>query len=106
MNPAFTVTYDIVTAASAEIGDVAAAGFVDAGEWRSAEPVQLRLAEAMALVGCLQDNGDGSFYEVDSRLDCHTGEYESRALHCSRAVTKSSLGRIRRVLRAYRLLEK
>jgi hypothetical protein len=66
--------------------------------------VKLRLAEALALVGCLNDNGDGSFYEIDSRLDYHTGEYENRALHCPRAITGSSLARIRRVLRAYRLL--
>jgi hypothetical protein len=103
-DPAFTVTYSIVTAESAEVGDVADAGFVDAGEWRSAEPVQLRFAEAIALVGCLHDIGNGSFYEVDFRLDRHTGEYERRTLHCSRATTESSLARIRRVLRAYRSL--
>ena len=119
MNKRFHVTYDIVTAESAERGDTAESGFVSPGEWHDAMdsapvgpafvPIKaqhaLTLREAIDLVGLMYDGGSGqSFYEADARQDYRTGDCETRALHLPDNVTAASAERIRRLLACRQLL--
>jgi hypothetical protein len=105
----FHVTYDIITHESAEQGDYAESGFVTPGGWKyhaladgefpdPIEEYEMTLREAARLVDGVHSNGDGSFYESDSRIDYQTGEHETRALHCPRNITRASLRRVARVL--------
>lgn len=114
MTPArFHVTYDLVTPRSAEAGDIADSGYVTPGQWRTSTytaPVRefgaihdetaLTLRQAIDLIAApyLDDNGDGSFYEIDGRMDYRTGSEERRALHAPRSITEASLARLARLL--------
>ena len=118
----FRVTYDIVTPESAEHGDFAGNGFLDANENRDAfreDGVEcsdaerdriiaadhnMTLRDAIELLSCLECDGGGSFYESDGRQNYRTGEEERRALHLPDNVTPASYARIVRALKAARLI--
>jgi hypothetical protein len=105
MRAACCVTYEIVTPESAERNDVAESGFVDRGEWLSTDRVPLRLRDAIGLMGCVEDGGNGrDFYEADERRNYRTGESTRFALHLPDNVTSASFERVRRLLRRERLL--
>lgn len=84
----FNVTYEVVTYESAEDGEAAESGFY-------AEDISLR--EAIALVGYCEDCGTW-FAEADGDTDYQTGAVTYRSLHPPRTITKSSYGRIKRLL--------
>jgi hypothetical protein len=99
------VTYEIVTPESAEQNDVAERGFVDRREWFSTDRVELRLRDALGLMGCVEDGGNGrDFYEVDERTNYRTGDSTRFALHLPDNVTSASFERVKRLLKAERLL--
>jgi hypothetical protein len=99
------VTYEIVTPESAAQADVAESGFVDRGEWLSEDRVELRLRDALGLMGCVEDGGNGrDFYEADERLNYRTGESKRFALHLPENITSASFERVKRLLKAERLL--
>ena len=110
----FCVTYDITTPESAEHGDVAEAGFIDAGGNRVVLPAdmcgepagELKAACLMGLrdalkhvSGCWDSGGDGySYYEADARVNYRDGSEERRALHLPDTATAATIGRIARLL--------
>lgn len=117
--PAFTITYDIVTPDSAEHGDVAEMGFVDArdnlcelqphmcGPDAAAFKAQfgLRLRDAVELIGCVEtDAAMESYYETDGRSDYRTGAETRYALHLPDNATTASRKRVARLLRSRKLL--
>lgn len=102
MRNRFHVTCDVVTPESAESGDVAEAGFLAPGEWRTNRgnpEAELSLRDALDLVaaGAMEDGGR-SFYEIDARQDYRTGAEERRALHPPRGITPASYARIARLV--------
>lgn len=112
------VTYDIVTPESATRGDTAELGFVLPGGAHEILPAHvcgapagaikaqcgMRLRDAIDLIGCVETDGGGSFYETDGRQDYRTGTEERRALHLPDNATAASLGRVARLLAGKRLL--
>jgi hypothetical protein len=100
----FRVTYSIVTPESAEHGDYAEAGFLNAqGErvealiGRETPGVDMTLREALRLCSPQEDSGRWSS-EVDGCEDYRTGANERRALHPPRNVTAASYSRLARLL--------
>lgn len=112
---AFHVTYRTVTPESAEHGDEADHGFVDARDQEHStidapcgpafQPIKdsfaLTLREAVELVGCMEDAGHW-FSEVDGRDDYRTGANTVRAFHMPDNVTASSYARLARLLNVSR----
>lgn len=114
MRARFTVTYNTMTPESAERGDYAESGFVFpdgdrieceaaqtelGADWRAHWPppwVHMTLAQAVAVVGLCEDNGD-SFYECDESPNYATGASETRAVHIQGKVTPASNARLRRI---------
>lgn len=106
----FHITYEIVTPESAENGDAEERGYImDGGmhvtieteEDRQAAAYSLR--EALSQLGCLEDCGRW-FSESDDREDYQTGARERRDLHPPRNITPASYKRLKRVLKARRML--
>lgn len=96
--PGFRVTYEIVTPESAEIGDAESRGYVHIGEWKSDEPEEMSLREAMRLCSPNEDCGRW-FAEIgEDRCDYRTGAVETRSIHPPRDITESSYARVKRVL--------
>ena len=117
--PTISYTYDVVTPESAEQGDTADHGFCEPGGWEYSlldpateadvdahpecywVPVSKRsVREGIAAAcdwGCVEDNGDGSFYSVDPDVDYSTGESRSHAVHFN-GFTPATLGRISRAI--------
>lgn len=93
----FTVTYEIVTPESAEIGDAEARGFVAPGGWHDDAPARMTLREALRLASPQQDCGRW-FAEEDGREDYRTGAVEARSIHPPRNITPASYARVRRAL--------
>jgi len=102
--PAFHVTYDIVTPESAEHGDFAESGFLDAMGSRIealfgklTPGVDLSLRQALNL--CCPNEDSGSWFtESDGRADYQTGANERRALHPPRNISPASYRRLARLL--------
>jgi hypothetical protein len=98
MRAKFAVTFEIVTAESAELGDAVERGFIAEGE---------TLRDALALVAgpCEADSSLAprvrwlTFYEFGSgsRREYERGEHESRSLHIPPSVTDASSRRIARL---------
>lgn len=114
MRQRFNVTYDIVTPESAEHGDTAERGFIDAdgrqielpddccGEpaGKIKQECAMTLREALQHAGGFERSDDGfSYYEADGRMDYYSGAEERRALHLPGNVTAASVGRIARLLK-------
>jgi hypothetical protein len=56
-------------------------------------------------MGCVEDGGNGrDFYEADERRNYRTGESTRFALHLPDKVTSASFERVKRLLKAERLL--
>lgn len=98
------VTYDIVTPESAEHGDYADSGFVNADGLpvaaligRETEGVAMTLREALELCQPSEDSGTW-LTETEGRVDPATGESESRSLHPPRNITPASYARLKRLL--------
>jgi hypothetical protein len=99
------VTYEIVTPESAERCDAAERGFVDQGEWLSQDRVELRLRDALGLMGCVENCGNGrDFREVDPFRRIDDASERTFTLHLPHHVTSASFERVRRLLRRERLL--
>ena len=95
----FRVTYDIVTEASAEQGDVAESGFYSRGGWKHDDPSDWTLHEVVRQFGRngLEDGGRG-FYTCDSEIDSRTGDHTSYAVHPPQSVSSASYARLQRIL--------
>jgi hypothetical protein len=65
----------------------------------------MRLREALNLIGPVEGCDGFSFYECDPRVNYRTGAETRYAFHMPRNVTRSSAGRIARLLKAQRLLD-
>lgn len=103
----FTLTYEIVTPESAEHGDAAECGFIDAHGSKCDErpaPLTLRDVERVGF-GCCEDSGDW-FTETDSRENYATGESTRYSLHPPDNITASSYNRLARLLGAYQGMNK
>ena len=97
----FSVSFEIVTPESAELGDCAEHGFLLPGEWRenvdTIEDVTMSLREATRLAYPQEDSG-AWWQEVDGREDYATGAREYRAIHPPRNITPASYARVTRIL--------
>lgn len=106
----FHVTYEIVTPESADHGDVAENGFVDAqgtqhamapdlcgpaaAAWMSQFDLSLREAMNLFAFGhCMEDSGHW-FTEADSDVDYRTGAETRMSFHPPRNITGASYQRI------------
>ena len=94
----FSVTFEVYTEESLEVGDAESRGFL-------AEDITLR--EACELVyGCAPHPDSGPrparvrWLSTESETDYRTGESEVRAIHIPASVTASSSRRIARMLGA------
>ena len=96
--PFFTVTYEIVTPESAEIGDAEERGYVAPSGWHDSEPARMTLREALRLASPQQDCGRWFAEEDDGRQDFSTGAVETRSIHPPRSITPASYARVRRIL--------
>lgn len=114
MRKRFHVTYEVVTPESAEHGDVAERGFVDAdgteyemppdmfgaaaGEFKARFDLTLRQAFDLIPRGlCMEDSGHW-FSEADPGVDCRTGNSHALAFHPPDNITRSSYQRIAALL--------
>ena len=104
----FRVTYEVITPASAEHGDVEEHGFIEPGEWKTPIDAAMRetdsafdmdLRSAVDLVGCVRDQG-AWFSSTDPIVDYRSGAEEYRSLRPPAAITPSSYRRIARLLNA------
>lgn len=65
----------------------------------------LRLSEAVNMLSCLQEGGDGlTYYEADGDLDYRTGAETRLAFHLPQNATGASIGRVQRLLKSRRLI--
>lgn len=95
----FIVTYEIVTPDSAESGEVEESGFIT---------TDARLRDAIAEVKGTRTNevesasieDSGRWITIRNGMEFRTGAYESRSIHPSFNITKSSYSRL------FRLIEK
>jgi hypothetical protein len=104
LNHAFSVSFDIVTAESAEDGDTAESGYI-----LESAPLDDAIHTVLATdsttvdgytVHANESNGRVQWIAVHNGMDWITGEYESRYLHIPATVTASSTRRIARLLGA------
>lgn len=100
----FTVTFGIITPESAERGDYAESGFIDAHGYPvtaligvETPDVAMTLREALKHCAPQEDNGY-SFSECDGRNDYQTGANEIRSLHPPRDISAASYSRLKRLL--------
>lgn len=109
------MTYDKVTPESAADGDVSDSGFIDANGWEISLSDALEgadfwqsgtvreLVDILRGFGGVEDNGGGSFYESDARVNYTTGEETRRALHIE-DVSARNRARLRSALRSRKVL--
>lgn len=111
--PQFHVTYEIITAESAEHADAEERGFVLPGWNRIELPANVcgpeagavkaqcgvTLRQACGLIGLVEDSGHW-FTEIDGTKHFGTGDLTIQSLHPPRNITGASYGRIRRLLKA------
>lgn len=112
----FRVTYETVTPESAEQGDYADIGYLDAHGFRNSvqdlsgppaavlgRDCAMTLREALALFGYDYGRlgvecGDSAFRQADGAIDYQTGEECRLTLHVPFDVTPASLARVRRIV--------
>lgn len=101
----FFVTYEIVTAESAEHGDVAERGFVGQ-ELRLRDAIDAVTSTRTSAVSGVEsieasasDISAAGWITVCNGMEFETGSYESRSLHIPDSVTTASRGRILRLMR-------
>lgn len=100
----FSVTYEIVTPESAEIGDADERGFIDENvSFREAiELVQLTRTCDIGGIVCIEADSSNiesaRWFTVYNGAEYETGAHESRSLHIPDHVTSASRRRIARVL--------
>ena len=120
MSVTYTMTYDKVTPESAEEGCFSESGFYMPGGWeyptddaptgpaflewcQRMGPFEIEgtVREVLDTIRGWEDNGGGSFYEVDADIDYTTGEETRRALHLH--ASARNIERIRKLHRAIEL---
>lgn len=94
----FSVTYDVVTAESAEHGDFAEGGFYSEGGWKHEDRSEWSLRSLVSHFGRggFEDSGTW-FSSADADQDYRTGDYTSYAIHPPDSITASSYRRLRRI---------
>jgi hypothetical protein len=110
IGPLFRVTFDTVTPESAEHGDTARNGFLDASgnefaqqdfddfdQWQAFAAPQMTLKEAVNLCGSLENSGTW-LTECDGSTDYSTGEEVRRSIHPPRNISPASYARLCRAL--------
>jgi hypothetical protein len=110
IRPMFRVTFETVTPESAEQGDTASNGFVDAQgwqfaqgdfatfkEWQAFDAPLMTLKEALNLCGSLENSGSW-FSEADGSTDYRTGEETRKSIHPPRNISRASYARLCRAL--------
>lgn len=109
----FHVTYEVVTEESTKHNDAVERGFVLPDGWKQPLPefvhgiaaakikgaCGMRLRQAVALIGCVQDCWQW-FFECEASQDLRTGDSETLALHPPDNITRASYARLRRLLKA------
>lgn len=111
VRPMFCVTFDTVTPESAENGDTARNGFLDAqgnefaqqdfatwAEWQAFEAPAMSLKEAVNLCGFLENSGSW-LSESDGSQNYQTGESVCRSIHPPRNISAASYSRLLRALK-------
>lgn len=110
VRPRFRVTFGTVTPESAEHGDTARNGFLDAqgheyaqqdfatwAEWQAFTAPEMTLKEAVNLCGCLENSGPW-FSEAAGSQNYRTGEETRKSIHPPRNISAASYARLCRAL--------
>ena len=97
----FSVTYNIITQESAELGDYDEMGVISEGGNLHDAAKDLFATRTHRV-----DSGDGlqdcdGWIEMNNGMEYETGAYETRMLHAPRNITPSSYKRLVRALRNY-----
>lgn len=99
----FNVTYEVITADSAEYGEAEAQGFVETGMRLRDAVGALRGTRTNAMDGVQGIECDSSpcvrprWITIYNGMEFETGEYENRSLHIPEGVTAASARRIARL---------
>jgi hypothetical protein len=102
----FTVTYEIVTPESAEVGDAAERGFISQEQTLRnalADVFQTRTAHCEGVTeieASCSDVAQSRWATVYNGMEYLTGAHESRSLHFPDNITGASKGRILRLMKA------
>ena len=104
LNHSFSVSFDIVTAESAENGDTAESGYILESCPLADAVTAVKATDSTTIDGYTvhanESNGRVQWVVVHNGMDWMTGEYESRYLHIPATVTAASSRRIARLLGA------
>jgi hypothetical protein len=98
------VTYDTVTAESAESGEFAESGWASAGGWKSpaddraAAEERHTLREAISIAGGGLYDAGRWFASRDSEIDYGTGDETTYSIHPPTTITAASYRRVARLV--------